>query len=215
MQGGVIELAWQAAAAASWAERGTRGVASRRLPVRPRYRGVMRRGDMYVAEIMDAAGLRPVWLGSYATPEEAAYAYDAAARIVHGDKAKPNFPEPPVTAQVAGGGGGGVPAAHAGVLPPLAGHARVRAPLNGQQPAPPQAFYVQQAAAASTQHRKLPVSQASVSDQAVVGDNFTDDGASSSAPARVLQCHGSPAPSRSAWSRRPGCGAVRRQKPRV
>jgi hypothetical protein len=122
MQGGVIELARQAAAAAR-AERGVRGPA--RLPVR-RYRGVMRRDDLYVAEIMDAAGLRPVWLGSYATPEEAAYAYDAAARIMHGNKAKPNFLEPPA------------PAAHPGVLL-LVGHARVRAPLYGQQPAPPQA----------------------------------------------------------------------------
>ncbi|XP_066375130.1 ethylene-responsive transcription factor 7-like [Miscanthus floridulus] len=176
MQGGVIELARQAAAAAR-AERGVRGPG--RLPVR-RYRGVMRRGDMYVAEIMDAAGLRPVWLGSYATPEEAAYAYDAAARIMHGNKAKPNFPETPA------------PAAHAGVLL-LVGYARVCAPLYGQQPAPPQApaapvgggaqrqaFAVQQAAA-PTQHHELPVSQASVPDQAVVGDNFTDDGASSSA----------------------------------
>jgi len=146
---------------------------------------------MYVAEIMDAAGLRPVWLGSYATPEEAAYAYAAAARIMHGNKAKTNFPEPPAQAPAVGGGCG-LPAAHAGVLP-LVGHNRMRAPLYGQQPAPPQApakpvgggahrqmFYVQQVVA-PTQHRELPVSQASVPDQAVVGDNFTHDGASTSA----------------------------------
>ncbi|XP_066373731.1 ethylene-responsive transcription factor RAP2-2-like [Miscanthus floridulus] len=176
MQGGVIELARQAAA-----ERGVRGPA--RLPVR-RYRGVMRRGDMYVAEIMDAAGLRPVvgtggdhrvhdlelacsrpgspvWLGSYATPEEAAYAYAAAVRIMHGNKVKPNFPEPPAQA----------PAQPA---PPQA----PAAPVGGGTHR--QAFYVQQVVA-PTQLRELPVSQASVPDQAVVGDNFTDDGASSSA----------------------------------
>ena len=145
MQGGVIELAVQAAAAAR-AERGTRGAA--RLPAR-RYRGVMRRGDMYVAEIMDAAGLRPVWLGSYATPEEAAYAYDAATRIMHGNKAKPNFPEPPAPAPAAGRGGGALAAAHAGVLP-LVGHARMRGPLLGQQPAPPH-----QASAALVGHARM------------------------------------------------------------
>ncbi|XP_066375123.1 uncharacterized protein [Miscanthus floridulus] len=54
---------------------------------------------------------------------------------MHGNKAKPNFPDqPPAPAPVAGGGGG-VPASHAGVLQ-LVGHARMRAPLYGQQPAP-------------------------------------------------------------------------------
>ncbi|CAD6336172.1 unnamed protein product [Miscanthus lutarioriparius] len=114
MQGGMIELARQAAAAAR-AERGVRGPA--RLPVR-RYRGVMRQGDMYAAEIMDAAGLRPVWLGSYATPEEAAYAYDAATRIMHGNKAKPNFPEPPVPYH-----GGAAPAFSQFMYRPAAGPA--------------------------------------------------------------------------------------------
>jgi hypothetical protein len=125
MQGGVVELARQAAAAARAERGGARGAA--RPPVR-RYRGVQRRGDMYVAEIMDAEGILPLCLGSYATPEEAACAYDAAARVVHGNKAKPNFPEPPA---------GAPPPARAGVLPPV-GHARVRAPLYGhqQQPAP-------------------------------------------------------------------------------
>lgn len=129
MQGGVLELARQAAAAAR-AERGARGRGAARVAVR-RYRGVVKRDGWYVAETMDDEGLRPLYLGSYATPEEAAYAYDAAARILRGDKAMPNFPEPPAPPAA--------PPAGARRLP-LLGHARMRsAPLYGQPPAPPQA----------------------------------------------------------------------------
>ncbi|RLN13250.1 AP2-EREBP transcription factor [Panicum miliaceum] len=88
--GGVIELARQAAAAARDKRRAR---AAALLPAR-RYRGVQRRGNRYVAIVWNTARKQPMWLGSYATPLEAAYAYDAAARRVHGPWTRPNFPDP-------------------------------------------------------------------------------------------------------------------------
>ncbi|KAG2667242.1 hypothetical protein I3760_15G104700 [Carya illinoinensis] len=78
-------------------EKGSMELPNRRKSNGRRYLGVRQRpSGRWVAEIKDSLQKLRLWLGTFDSAEEAALAYDSAARLLRGKNAKTNFPCPGV-----------------------------------------------------------------------------------------------------------------------
>ncbi|XP_043693723.1 ethylene-responsive transcription factor 3-like [Telopea speciosissima] len=85
-----------ATAAAGTIGSGGGGGGTRNIGKEMRFRGVRKRPwGRFAAEIRDPWKKTRVWLGTFDSAEDAARAYDAAARTLRGPKAKTNFPLDP------------------------------------------------------------------------------------------------------------------------
>uniref|UniRef100_A0A453D6A4 AP2/ERF domain-containing protein n=1 Tax=Aegilops tauschii subsp. strangulata TaxID=200361 RepID=A0A453D6A4_AEGTS len=74
------------------------------MPKLQRYRGVRQRHwGSWVSEIRHPLMKTRIWLGTYETAEDAARAYDEAARLMSGPAARTNFPSTNGVAAAAGG----------------------------------------------------------------------------------------------------------------